>query len=132
MVEASTEEALQDAVIQITAEHSVSFLSDPPRAVPPADVEHEGQLLHKTPGATVFKRANECHHEIILESEDDLFALARLLIIERSTRRLDYVTLTSVLGHAKRQLDEGDAEWAGVLARSEKKGWMKRVRTTDK
>lgn len=121
------EAALRRRVVQVCAEHWVSFIR-PPR--PPErlafDVAGCTQApLVPSPGTTAFAFSNEAHGELVFASENELLAMMATLRAELAVRDLR-VTLEEVLAHVDTRLTAFDPEW--VLAHETNvRGWPKEL-----
>jgi hypothetical protein len=105
---------LRGDVVRAVAEHSASFLNDPPRGTVNLDVSGLAAIDH-TPGESRFEFANSHHHEVQLAGVDGLRDLIRGALVELDERRCS-VSRDELLDYAAARLADLDPEWQTALA----------------
>src|SRR5690349_1635292 len=81
VVDAPGNEAALSEVVRVVAEHTASFLSDPPKGTRNPDLNGLADMV-QTPGNSKFAFANAHHHEISLQDADALRDLVRRALSE--------------------------------------------------
>lgn len=96
-------------VIRACAEHGASLLRDPPNGGGGIDVAGLCRTT-PTPGQTAFELTRKQHHEIELESTDELRVIVQGVLKDYEARNQP-VTREEMLDYADARLVADDTEW---------------------
>jgi hypothetical protein len=122
-LDAASRDALRPDVVRVVAEHSASFLNDPPKGSVNLDLAGLAET-NQTAGRSKFEFANSHHHEVQLDSVAGLRDLVRRALAEIDGR-LHAVTRNELLDYAAVRLAARDPEWQTAM--EGRKEWLRLI-----
>lgn len=111
---------------RLVSEHAASFLSNPPRLVPTANMARAEWPTIATPGLSKFEFSRQRHREIVCQDDADLKRLVSGLWADEPGRGCPRIRGRQIVDYANGRLGMGDPEWA-ALSPHLSEHWRKRL-----